>query len=98
MSLLDALAADLRATIDDLPMPMLRRAMTDAHRAYDQLSTAGRLGDGDAGLRRLAVATPHLECGSGLIMRAQDEVGAYLTEIGGDRRPTPVAAQPAEPS
>jgi len=88
MSLLDELADSLCAASDHLPLPALRRAALDARRANERLVAAVRLGGSvHASLARLGSATAHLESGAGLIMRAQDEVGAYLSAIGSHSSP-----------
>jgi hypothetical protein len=84
MSLLDELAAEVCAASDHLPVSVLKTAVVDARCAHERLVAAVLLGGTvQATLHRLAAATAHLENGTGLIMRAQDEVGAYLVAIGG---------------
>jgi hypothetical protein len=98
MSLLDELSADLHAASDHLPLPTIRRAITDMRRANDKLLLAIRHTNNHpnrettsqtvippvprATLAGLGSATAHLENGAGLLMRAQDEVGTYLAAIG----------------
>jgi hypothetical protein len=104
MSLLDELTAELCAASGHLPLVTLRHAVTDMHRANDRLvhairlrsaaSLAGGAGSGIACLARLGAATTHLQTGTALMMRAQDEVDSYLAAIGAHAR-THVATTPA---
>ncbi len=116
MSLFDQLTADLRTAREHLPLPALRRAIADLRRADESVLLAIRRANDlpdardhggapaipHATLARLGAATTHVETGAGLLMRAQDEVGAYLSAIGaGVARPLgepPVGAAPAGPT
>jgi hypothetical protein len=107
-SLLDELTAELGAVSDHLPLPALRRAVVSMRTAGDQLIHAIRLAataeaatvapvpGGRDILHRVGRATAHLESGAGLLMRAQDEIGAYLTAIG--HRPPALPASANAPA
>src|SRR3954465_1309716 len=78
MSLLDDLAVRLTDASDGLPVPELRRAVGAISRAADRL----RYVAATESLARLGLATAHLESSVSLLLRAQDEVAAYLATIG----------------
>ncbi|MDG4831197.1 hypothetical protein O7627_18025 [Solwaraspora sp. WMMD1047] len=98
MSLIEELAAQVRAAAEELPLPQVMKALEHLQAASDRLRWVRQESVSPMGVPELSAATEHAETAGHALRVAQEQFAAYLAAIGmgQDRAGRGPAGDPAD--